>query len=147
MLGRLARWLRVLGHDTHFQAYYETGSIDRLVKRENRRLLSRRKGRCEQHADAILLHHDLVGEQLVEMDNTVPIAKDRSAWFGRCLVCNAPLIRAVEEEAREHVPEHVFYENMTAISSCPSCGRYYWPGSHRKRMLRQLEEWGFGGLP
>jgi hypothetical protein len=26
---------------------------------------------------------------------------------------------------------------------CASCGRFFWPGSHRKRMTAQLEEWDF----
>ncbi|MBW1900644.1 MAG: hypothetical protein JRJ20_03305 [Deltaproteobacteria bacterium] len=32
---------------------------------------------------------------------------------------------------------------MSGIRWCPSCRRYYWPGSHRTRMVKQLEEWGF----
>ena len=32
MLGKLAKWLRVLGYDTHYQRYYKPGAIDQLVR-------------------------------------------------------------------------------------------------------------------
>jgi uncharacterized protein with PIN domain len=32
---------------------------------------------------------------------------------------------------------------MKNIRFCPSCGRYFWPGSHRIRMEKQLNGWGF----
>ncbi|RLB09358.1 MAG: hypothetical protein DRG39_07635, partial [Deltaproteobacteria bacterium] len=29
------------------------------------------------------------------------------------------------------------------IKFCPFCNRFYWPGTHRKRMIAQLKRWGF----
>jgi uncharacterized protein with PIN domain len=46
-------------------------------------------------------------------------------------------------EAREGIPEYVYYQGLTKIRTCPSCGRYFWPGSHRERMIEQLTTWGF----
>lgn len=142
MLGKLAKWLRVLGYDTLYQPYYGHGVIDQLLK-EDRRLLSRREETSNQYSNSILLHADIAGEQLAELKDMVNLAPDRSNWFSRCLICNALLRKAQPDEARENVPEYVFYQNMAGIRSCPSCGRYYWPGSHRARMIRQLREWGF----
>jgi uncharacterized protein with PIN domain len=59
------------------------------------------------------------------------------------LICNEPLEAAEIEEAREHIPEYVYYQGISKIQVCPSCGRYFWQGSHRERMIRQLSEWGF----
>ena len=142
MLGKLAKWLRVLGYDTLYQSYYGPGVIDRLVK-EDRCLLSRHKATVDHYTDALLLYSDRVGGQLTELKQLVPLTPDQSNWFSRCLVCNVLLKEAKENEARGNIPEYVFYQNIKGIRFCPSCGRYYWPGSHRTKMVSQLREWGF----
>jgi len=142
MLGRLAKWLRALGYDTHYQRYYRPGDIENLVK-EGRLFLSRHRGKTEHYAHAVFIHANGVRGQIGELKKRVRLAPVRSTWFSRCLVCNVLLTEAQKDSARENVPEYVFYENMAGIRLCPLCGRYYWPGSHRKRMIRQLEEWGF----
>ena len=142
MLGKLAKWLRVLGYDTHYQRYYRPGDVDHLVEK-GRCLLSRHKRITDHYTNAVLLRANAVGGQVAELKEQVCLDPDQSDWFSRCLICNILLVEVQEEVARENVPEHVFYENMTGIRFCPSCGRYYWPGSHRTKMVRQLNEWGF----
>ena len=142
MLGRLAKWLRALGYDTHYQRYYRPGDIENLVK-EWRLFLSRHKGKTDHYPHAVFIHANGVSGQIAELKKRAHLASVRSTWFSRCLVCNVLLTEAQKDAARENVPEYVFYENMAGIRLCPLCGRYYWPGSHRKRMIRQLEEWGF----
>ena len=142
MLGKLAKWLRILGYDTIYQSYYRTGIIDRLMK-EDRCLLSRHEKTVTQYTSALLLHSDRVGEQLAELERLIPLKPDQSKWFSRCLICNALLKEAKEDKAWGNIPEYVFYQNIKGIRFCPSCGRYYWPGSHRTNMMSQLREWGF----
>jgi uncharacterized protein with PIN domain len=141
MLGKLAKWLRALGYDTHYQRYYRPGDIDQLVKK-GRHLLSRHKRITDHYVNALLIHSNGVGGQIAELKEMVYFEPDQSNWFSRCLICNVLLTEAQEDTAREDVPEYVFYENMTGIQFCPSCRRYYWPGSHRTRMVRQMKEWG-----
>ena len=105
--------------------------------------MSRHKAVANKYSDSVLLHSNHVREQLAELRDTAHLSRDRSAWFGRCLICGVLLEEAQRDKASENVPEYVFYQNMTEIRFCPSCGRYYWPGTHRKKMARQLEEWGF----
>jgi uncharacterized protein with PIN domain len=143
MLGKLAKWLRVLGYDTHYESYYRPGEIDRLVA-EGRTLLSRHKKRVDSYSKAILLCSNDAGGQLAELREKLGLNPDRLKQFSRCLICNVILQEAVPGKAKENVPEYVFYENMSEIRFCPSCGRYYWPGSHRLRMARKLREWGLG---
>ena len=142
MLGRLSKWLRVLGYDTHYQRYYRTADIEHLI-REDRRLLSRHKKTAHSYPHALLIKANHVGDQIAELKEIIHLTPDRSKWFSRCLVCNAVLAEAQEEIAQENIPDHVFYENMPGVRSCPSCGRHYWPGTHRTRMVKQLEVWGF----
>lgn len=142
MLGRLATWLRVLGYDTHYQSSYRDGEMADLMC-QDRHLVTRDRARCQRSRNVIFLDSDQVGEQLRGLFSRLELQSDRSLWFSRCLRCNAVLETAVEEEAMEKVPEYVFYQSRGKIRVCRSCGRYFWPGSHRNRMLKQLTVWGF----
>jgi len=147
MLGRLAKWLRVLGYDTYYQPSYTPEVMDALI-RERRLLLTRHRKRAEKSGKrAVFIHGNQTGEQLIALAGELHMAPPPSAWFSRCLICNAHLRQARESEARERVPEYVFYQNMTQIRFCPACGRYFWPGSHRSTMAAQLKEWGFPADP
>jgi uncharacterized protein with PIN domain len=142
MLGKLAKWLRVLGYDSFYQRRYDPQVLAALFK-EGRFFLTRQSGRAAIHSNALWLASEHVGEQLQELKHRIELVSQQEKWFSRCLSCNNLLIEADSESAREGVPEYVFYRNRREIRFCPSCKRYYWPGSHRDRMLRQLRTWGF----
>ena len=143
MLGRLAKWLRVMGFDTHYRPFYREGEIKRLV-RDGMLLLSRRRAIIEQYKNSLFIDSDRVKWQLQELrDKGYINLQDRVKWFTRCLVCNIPLREISAKDARENIPEYIYYREKKGIHYCPSCSRYFWPGSHRDHMIRQLEEWGF----
>jgi len=147
MLGKLAKWLRALGYDTWYASSYRKETLTWLLK-EGRLLLTRHRKRAETAGrQGMLVRGDRVGEQLAELTRNLELAPPSSAWFTRCLRCNVLLRQADETRAREKVPEYVFYEKVSQIRFCPSCGRHYWPGSHRSRMEAQLKEWGFAAHP
>ena len=131
-----------MGYDTHYESFYGENRIDHLVQ-DGRLLLSRHGSVIDLYPDSLLIRSDQVKEQLQEIREAGYINDDRSNWFVRCLICNIQIKEVTFDAARENIPEYVFYQNMTEIRFCQSCGRYFWPGSHRNRMIRQLEQWGF----
>jgi uncharacterized protein with PIN domain len=142
MLGRLAKWLRVMGFDTHYQAIYKLNTIDRLI-RDGRLLLSRNRNITDRYPHSLFIYSDHVRDQLREIRESGHIPEYASEWFIRCMNCNTILQYTSRADAREHIPEHIYYQNITSVRFCPSCGRYFWQGSHRDKMIRQLAEWGF----
>jgi uncharacterized protein len=142
MLGRLAKWLRVLGYDTHYRRRYTEGSIVELLE-QGRLLLSRNQGTIRLHPGSMLICSERVGAQVQEMRNARLIDSEPEKWFTRCLICNVPLEKPDTRDALPDVPEYVFYRQGEEISRCPSCGRHFWPGTHRERMIGQLRQWGF----
>ena len=142
MLGRLAKWLRVMGYDTHYQPSYGPGQITSLVK-GGRLLLTRNSQWLRRSTDTVFVRPDHIKEQLRQLHREGWIEADRKSWFTLCLLCNEPLLDAPLESVRENVPEHLFFNSPSAIRFCPSCNRFFWPGSHRQNMLAQLEAWGF----
>ncbi len=142
MLGRLSKWLRVMGYDTHYQSFYDDEAVVRLTK-EGRIFLSRRTSVLERYSGAIRIYSDHVGEQLRELVHSGILKPDHSRWFRRCLVCNAPLQDTPPLLSMESVPDYILQQGGANIRSCPACRRLFWAGTHRENMIRQLERWGF----
>lgn len=137
MLGRLARWLRVLGYDT---LYFPDGEDAGLVRRalaEDRILLTRdvELGR-RRGVRVILIADDRVENQLREIAHLLPLTADEA--FSRCLDCNLPLIELERALARDLVPPYVF-ATQQRFRRCPQCGKVYWRGTHWAHMLATLE--------
>jgi len=146
MLGRLARWLRILGVDTIYLGYHENPNTIRKF-RERRILLTRSKDMLETYPESIFIHSDHVNEQLNELINSGFVNPDPQKRFSRCIECNTRLESATPEAASGSVPEYVLHQYKGRISLCPRCNRFIWPGSHRQRMERQLRVWGIGSDP
>ncbi len=142
MLGKLARYLRIMGYDTVYQSSYGNQRLSELVM-EGRVLLTRDHAIAKLYSNAVFIDSDLVRDQLKTVDRAVRLSRDHGKWFSRCLICNSPLSKAEGKVAREHVPDFVFSSYGERIFFCPSCERFYWPGTHRERMVERLKEWGF----
>ena len=141
MLGKLAKWLRMIGYDVLYQRSYREEDLIRLTA-QGRRLLSRRVVAQAQHPGVILIRSVEVGAQLKELRDLGYLNLDRSKFFTRCLLCNVLLRKVDLESAGSDLPDYVYHENPSVIRYCPECDRFFWPGTHRDRMLKQLAGWG-----
>ncbi len=140
-LGKLAKWLRIMGFDAHYQTSYNNMEIGIHIK-DGRTLLTRNMVLMISHKPSFMIHSDKVQDQLIEMKKYgfLPVAYNE--WFRRCIKCNIPLMSVQLEDARGRIPEHVLSQNTGGVKFCPSCKRYLWPGSHRVNMLNQIKNWG-----
>ena len=143
MLGRLARWLRVMGYDTHYRPFYKRDEINALISNERRLLLTRSSSVIRGETDSIFLLTDNLKGQLYQLRSNGYLKVDRSRWFSRCLICNTELKKISISRVKEYIPEYIFCNHNSEVSCCPFCRKYFWPGSHRIRMIDQLEKWGF----
>jgi uncharacterized protein with PIN domain len=136
MLGRLARWLRVLGFDTLYDPAMHDAQIVRLAESDDRVLLTRdrRLLRDRQPREAVEVTSDAPLEQLVALVDELQLTPP-TELFTRCLLCNAPLEDAATDI--ERLPP-MARELAGPIKRCPECRRLYWPGSHVRRMTRAL---------
>ena len=139
MLGRLARWLRILGHDVVYFRRIEDADLVNLAAREGRVLLTRDTRLVQRKAArrALLIRSHLLEDQIREM-----VSWNREALLAprlcrRCLECNEPTVAVEKAELKGRVPAYVF-ETQARFRSCPSCGRIYWRATHVRDMLRRL---------
>lgn len=138
MLGRLARWLRILGFDTAYRDDWPDAEIARVAYEDERIVLTRdRRLPSEIRLPrVVVLASDDTGEQLRELARAFPrLAAGRA--FTRCSRCNAALEPVARESVALSVPPRVHREHAS-FQRCPSCARIYWEGSHVARMRRAL---------
>jgi len=142
MLGKLARWLRILGYDTAYLPQLSPVGIMREGRRQGRLILTR-DTRLLRRKDAppfIFVHSDHFREQLFQVVDTLHLDPTR-ALFSRCLECNQVLQEAAKDEARECVPEYV-WQTQGEFRRCQQCHRLYWGATHREHVLAELQRLG-----
>jgi uncharacterized protein with PIN domain len=142
MLGRLARWLRLLGFDTAWEAGIDDGDLVRCAVEQQRIILTRdRRLPGEWRVDGVLvIESETLLDQLREIEAALGLARD-AAPFTRCSRCNARLCAAARDDVRRDVPARVLREHDRFLR-CPGCRRVYWYGSHADRIRRVLVKIG-----
>jgi uncharacterized protein len=141
MLGRLARWLRVLGYRA---AYFPRPDDARLV-RETRAaslVLLTRDTRLVLRSSIgphLLIRANDTFEQLVEVARAYSLSPDPARRSRVCAACNGRPSPVPRSAVRGLVPPFV-YGTQAAFTRCPDCGRIYWPATHRREMDRRLGE-------
>jgi uncharacterized protein with PIN domain len=139
MLGRLARWLRVLGLDATWSADVADAALVRHALDEGRWLLTRDRALPEEWRipRIHLVESEQPLEQLREILDAFAL-RETVRLFARCTRCNAPIEAVPREVAAARVPPRVLARNER-FWRCPRCERLYWEGSHVDRMRRILE--------
>ena len=142
-VGKLARWLRLLGYDVAFIPNIDDGQLVRTALEQGRVVLTRdtqfmrRRLVTSGRLHALLIEGDDPKTQVRQVIRTFNLATDDG--FSRCLECNEPLIPKLKEEVQCLVPSFV-YETQDNFMLCPACRRIYWKGTHWQGMVRKLEE-------
>jgi len=139
MLGRLAKWLRVLGCDVIYGHHLSGYGLIRAARAEARLILTRdRHLKQKQPPPFIFIHSDHYGDQLQQVIRECGL-KPAEQLFSRCLECNAVLQTRDKETVQKLVPPYV-YASQQSFSWCPVCQRIYWPATHHEKMLVALRK-------
>ena len=140
MLGKLAKWLRVLGYDV----VYLRGALDEEIRasllegrifltRDRRALPWRNQGRVH------VVRSNDAKEQLREVIKGLGLPMLDELCFSRCIACNCLLRSVSREEVREQVPEYI-WQNHDRFRRCDDCDKIYWSGTHSEKMRQRLGE-------
>jgi uncharacterized protein with PIN domain len=140
MLGRLARWLRILGHDVAYGPHLRGRTLARCARREGRLLLTRdtRLVRDPELPAHLFIRSDRFRDQLREVAAVVPLG---GAFLTRCLDCNRPLTPADVAREADRLPAFVA-ASRPELLRCAGCDRLYWPASHASHMRAELASLG-----
>ncbi|RLG47038.1 MAG: hypothetical protein DRN90_03470 [Thermoproteota archaeon] len=144
MLGKLVKWLRILGCDV--LSVSEVGNIDEnlleVARSEDRILITGDQSLFQMAWKRGLRVRYITGTNvtdalaLLSKAESVPLRIDLSKT--RCPDCNAKLIELPSDKV-SGVPKDVLRKHLW-IYLCENCNKTYWLGSHYLKMLRTLIE-------
>lgn len=139
MLGKLAKWLRVLGFDTVYLNKAEDRDLLLLARRQKRVLLTKDHGLLEAAADvrSLFIESDNWPEQVVQVLETFRLGRAVRP-HSRCLACNVRL-KPISKRAAGNLVSPFVLERAASFAVCPSCQRVYWPGTHFRDMDATVE--------
>jgi len=141
-VGKLATLLRMAGFDTLYRNDISDPELVEVAVREKRILLSKdtdllkRKGVVFGH----LVREIQPERQLAEIVQLFGL-KEQFKPLSRCLRCNGLLQPVAKEEIIEQL-EPLTQKYYDSFRRCLGCGKIYWPGTHRDKMLLVLNRYG-----
>ncbi|WP_281951975.1 Mut7-C RNAse domain-containing protein [Nitrosophilus kaiyonis] len=138
-LGRVAKYLRLLGFDTLYFTNIEDNKIIEIAKNENRIVLTKDKILCERlKKSCYLVKSKKPIEQIKEIAKHFDLKKYAKP-FTRCIKDNALLEDIEKSKIEDKLPPKVkkFYNSFKI---CPKCHQIYWLGSHYEKMEKFIKE-------
>lgn len=134
-LGKLAKYLRLLGFDSLYKNTYTDEDIAGVIREDPRRIvLTRDRGLLKRK---IITH----GYWVRETDSRKQLDEILTRFdlfslmrpFTLCIRCNEKVVEVEKDSIYERLPGEVrkLHDDFTL---CPRCKRIYWPGSHYDRM-------------
>lgn len=139
-LGKLARYLRMIGFDTLYDRELEDGEIIRLALAENRTVLTRDGGiLADGRVGSYRPLSNAPERQITEVINDLSL-QGYARPFTLCLTCNGLLLPVDKETLGDLVPPAV-RRVMDEFHRCSSCRRIFWPGTHYDHMAQRIGEW------
>jgi uncharacterized protein with PIN domain len=138
MLGRLARWLRILGYDTNYVTQESQNNVAMLSLKENRIVITRNNRLSFQRTiKSVLIKDDHLPQQLRQLVDERIVVAAKKRFFTRCTVCNTQVTSIAKEEIKTLVPDFV-YKTQKEFSRCSKCGKIYWTGTHRDLFIKDM---------
>jgi uncharacterized protein with PIN domain len=143
MLGKLTRWLRMLGHDVTYFRSADDEKLVELAKSEKRVLLTRDHNLYQQAVsrglDAVLVEVTDEAEKLADLAGRFGFILEIDLSVSRCPKCNAQIEAVPKGVVVDEIPEatSMYYDDFW---KCLGCGQVYWRGAHWKRIEKTLEE-------
>ena len=145
MLGKMNRWLRMMGHDALYLNDAKDQDLVANAIKENRILLTSDvplyRLATARGADAYLVKGRTEAERLAGLASRFRLNLSVDSAHSRCPVCGSPLKAASKDEVRDKVPAATFNAfNEFWTCSSPECAKVYWQGSHWENINAVLEK-------
>jgi len=143
MLGKLTRWLRMLGHDVKYSPSLNDEQLIEIAKKERRILLTRdlelyRKA-AVQGINTFFVESTTEAKKLADLAKRFNIKLEFDVTVSRCPKCNTRIKAVPKERIVGRVPERTasYYNEFW---ECPGCEQIYWQGAHWGRIQATLKE-------
>ena len=143
MLGKLTRWLRMLGHDVEYTGSMDDRELIQKAKEENRVLLTRDlelyKQTIGKGAEAFLIESPDQTANLASLGERFGFQLQVDVRTSRCPKCNGKIKIVTKASIADKIPSTTS-SNYNEFWQCRSCSQIYWRGAHWKRIEKTLDE-------
>jgi uncharacterized protein with PIN domain len=140
-LGKLARYLRLLGFDTLYDNHWDDSELADISSYGDKRiLLTRDHGLLKRSkvTHGYFIRHDKPLLQIREVLSRFDLYQAVKP-FCRCTQCNGEIGPVDKDKVIDCLPERVA-QVFDRFSACKDCGRVYWQGSHFDHLKRIVED-------
>lgn len=139
-LGKLARRLRLLGFDCHYERGASDDELAAISTSQRRVLLTRDLGLLKRKA---ITHGTFVRntdprKQVSEIVRRFQLAGS-IAPFTRCVACNGLLEDVPKAAVEQHLPP-MTRQLYDEFRRCTRCGKTYWAGAHHGVLVAMVAE-------
>ncbi len=140
-LGKLAKWLRILGYDTEYCRAPGDDALIQQAAAEDRQIVTRntrlgKRAGLEKRICTIKANDPLLQVREVIAHYHLTIAQ--RSHLTRCLICNRKLVKTSPQLLVTRVPEYVL-NTRNFFLTCPACCKVYWRGSHYQSMQERIK--------
>jgi uncharacterized protein with PIN domain len=134
-LGRLTKYLRMIGLDVLYKNNFEDDEIVSISLKEKRAILTKDRGILKRNevTHGYWVRATMAEAQAKEVLERFDLQKEIKE-FSRCLECNE-LLKPVEKELIINQLPSKVAKTQNDFYECPSCKKIYWKGTHYRRML------------
>jgi uncharacterized protein with PIN domain len=141
MLGKLSRWLRILGYNVKYDTSLNDEQLIEIAKNERRTLLTRDftlyKRALVKGIDTFLVEGENEAEKIAKVVKKHNLSLEVNINMSRCPKCNTRIKSITKESVIGVIPKSTSLHYDT-FWKCPKCGQIYWQGSHWKRIDKTL---------
>ncbi|UCD39570.1 MAG: Mut7-C RNAse domain-containing protein [Candidatus Bathyarchaeota archaeon] len=143
MLGKLTRWLRMLGQDVEYTTAMADETLILEAKKTSRILLTRDiqlfQRAMTRGAEALLIEGMDEAENLADLATRFKFKLQINLKTSRCSKCNTQIRSVRKDRIIDRIPEKTstYYNEFW---ECPNCKQVYWQGAHWKRIEKTLRD-------
>ncbi|MBP9870593.1 MAG: Mut7-C ubiquitin/RNAse domain-containing protein [Nitrosomonas sp.] len=139
-LGKLTRYLRLLGFDCLYRNDYDDGTVAAIASEQQRTVLTRDRSLLQRK---IIMHGYFVRADDPKLQ-TQEVLKRFDLYslinpLTRCSHCNGKLVE-IEKQKIEHCLQPLTKLHYERFLICSACEHVYWQGSHCARVMHLVGE-------
>ncbi len=142
MLGKLTRWLRMLGHNVKYSNKLSDVQLLYIAKKEHRIPLTRDLELYQQATakgiKAFYVDGQTEAERLAKLAKKFHISLEINMATSRCPKCNARVKPILKDKVADKV-EKTTFAHYDKFWECQKCTQIYWQGAHWSRIRKTLE--------
>jgi uncharacterized protein len=136
-LGKLTKYLRVLGFDT--VSLNDLDMLNRYKNQNDPPLLFTKRMKTTSYQPAIFIQSNRIQEQIEEIKNIIKPYINGNDFMTRCIECNTLLELSEKADIETRVPEYI-YHHHEEFKVCLTCNKVYWEGTHTEQIKKWTSE-------